>query len=226
VGLRGLNLVGLSVEGPASTHDVIRDHEGGFDKTMRALRNLAEERSRAGKKAPYLHVTSVIQRDNIEALPEMPSLVAEAGADYYNLTLEVRTWDLEGLGTRDYREYGTDDVNFARIEPDRLAKALNDTRKAARDAGIQLRMPDMPDEQIVRYYRGQMDLSQFRCKSLWAFIIVAANGDAYPCWLKKVGSVREEPLRSIWNGTEMRAFRRDIRRGLPVPCAGCCFLYY
>ena len=46
----------------------------------------------------------------------------------------------------------------------------------------------------------------------------------YPCFIYKVGNVREQSLKQIWNGPKMREFRVRRRDGGFAVCQGCCEL--
>jgi MoaA/NifB/PqqE/SkfB family radical SAM enzyme len=224
LGGRGLNFAGTSIEGPAEIHDAIRMREGAFERSTGAVRRLAELRNSAGKQCPMIHVTSVIQAGNVDHLAEMPRIVMEAGGDVLNFTLEVRNWDLDGLGKAAPSTFDSVAMKFPRIDPDRLTNALRATRAAAGKLGLEVRFPDMPDAEIVRYYSGETDLLDFRCLGVWTNLFVGAKGDIFLCWLLSVGNVREKTLREVWNGPQFRAFRRRARQRLYGPCLGCCFL--
>ena len=227
IGGVGFNFAGVSIEGPAEVHDAIRGMPGAFKRSTENVKRLLELRDSAGKKCPMIHMTSVIQDANLDTLAEMPRIASEAGADVLNLTLELRTLTTEGLGAVDPASYEMSQVEFPHANPERVAKALRETRAAAAKVGIELRTPDMPDDVIVQYYSGKMDLRNFHCPGIWTEIIVSAKGDVWPpCWLMKAGNVREKDLKEIWNGPEFRAFRRKIRNGLCAPCLGCCSLAY
>lgn len=222
----GFNFAGVSIDGPQEVHDRIRNIRGGFERSTNGIRMLSKFRKESGKKCPMIHVTVVIQKDNLEYLSQMPQVVADVGADVLNLTLEIRTMELEGLGSKDPSDYRMSDIALPELDPERLAEALRETRIAAQKAGVELRLPDMPEAEIIQYYSGGTNLACFRCGGIWTNVIVGAKGDVYPCWLKKVGNVRDKRLKEIWNGPEMRAFRKRTRKGLYAPCAGCCFLAY
>jgi radical SAM protein with 4Fe4S-binding SPASM domain len=148
-------------------------------------------------------------------------------SDFKLLTLEIRNLLLDGIGEVHPGAYHASQIQFPpRIDPQRLASTLAATREAAREAVIDFRTPDMSDGEIVRYYQGEFDLPQFTCRSIWTSLLVGRDGDVYPCWFKRVGNVREQSLRTIWNSPEIRAFRAHAREGLYSPCAGCCFLIH
>ena len=220
----GFNFTGVSIEGPAEVHDGIRKMRGAFESSTNGIRALIGFRKQAGKRCPFVHITTVIQEANVDTLPEMPRICADLGVDILNFTLEARNWETEGMGFAEPASYVLSAMEFPHIESKRLARALAQTRIAARDARIELRMPDMSDDDIINYYNGKMELRQFQCAGLWTTLFVGAKGDVFPCWIKKVGNVREQSLREIWNGPDLRAFRLRTKERLYGPCFGCCFL--
>jgi radical SAM protein with 4Fe4S-binding SPASM domain len=223
---RGLIFVGTSVEGPRGVHDHIRNREGAFDDTMAAVSLMARYRAELGKRCPFIHVTAVIQEDNLDTLPELPALVAEAGADVLNLTLEIRFLNTEGLGDVDPEELCELAPDLPRLHPIRLERALKATQAAADAARIELRLPAMPQREMIRYYDGGLDLDNFNCRQAWTNLVVGARGGVFPCFIYEVGSVREAPLKELWNGPKMRAFRQRLRLDPYCICQGCCHLEY
>jgi MoaA/NifB/PqqE/SkfB family radical SAM enzyme len=226
VGGKGLNFVGVSIDGPPEIHDTIRNMDGAFGKSAAGIRYLHALRAEAGKKCPMVIVTTVIQEKNLEHLAQMPEVVADLGADALNFTLEVRNYELENLGEVDPASYSPNQIVMPKLDPRALIDALRKTRQAANRAHIELRLPDMPEEEIVKYYDGKMKVVDFRCGSVWSTVFIGRKGVVYPCWMRAVGNVREQKLKDIWNGPEFRAFRAQTRKGLYLPCAGCCFLVH
>jgi len=226
MGGTGLNFIGVSLDGPEGLHDRIRAMPGAFAKVMSGIGEVVRQRRTLGKKCPMIHITSVIQARNVDVLPGMVEVAADAGAEVLNLTLEIRIFDLEGIGQKDPAAFDAEALSRPRIEPGRLAEALAQTRQAAAKAGIELRTPSMPDSEIVAYYDTGWDLGRFMCRNAWTTLIVGRTGDVYPCFLRKVGNVREQSLKSIWRNEAMRAFRRRFRGGLFNLCQGCCFIEY
>jgi len=221
----GLNIAGFSIEGPEEINNRLRG-EGNFAKTIEAVKLLSSLRRERGRKCPLIHVTTVIQKSNLDYLSWMPQIVADAGGDVVNLTLEVRNQELQDFGSRDPAAYRKSQLNSPRLDPQHVADALRDTRRAAEKAGIELRTPNMPDREIVRYYAGESDLRDFRCPPLWSMVIVDSKGSIRPCWLVSMGNVREMSIRDAWNSDKYKQFRRRAREGLFAPCAGCCMLAY
>ena len=169
LGGKGLNFAGISIDGTREVHDEIRGQRGAFDKSMKGVRTLAETRREMGKHCPLIHINTVILKDNLEVLPEMPRVAAEA-------------------------------------------------------AGIELRLPRTPYEELLTYHERGYDLANYECRAVWTNLYVGAKGGVYPCFIQKVGNVRENTLREIWNNPAMQQFRRRRREGGFAVCQGCCEL--
>lgn len=226
IGGKGLNFIGVSLEGPGEVHDAIRQQPGAFERSTTGIRLLNEARSHTGKSCPLVHITAVIQESNVTVLEYLPEIVKSIGGDVLNLVTESRMHDLSGLGERPFGVFKHEDIFWPHIARNVLASALENTGKAAHKHGIEVRWPRMPREELLRYYDGGIDVREYTCRSPWNTLIVGRTGNAYPCWLKNIGNVREHPLKELWNGEQTRNFRRACRNGLFATCPGCCFIEY
>jgi MoaA/NifB/PqqE/SkfB family radical SAM enzyme len=220
----GFNFAGTSIEGPGERHDEIRKMRGAFDRSMSGISMLRKYREKAGKPCPMIHVTTVLQKDNVDVLHLMPALLKKAGVDVLNFVTETRMHELPDLGDVDPQVYNAEDINWPRIDRGKLADALDKTLTAARDVGIDLRLPRMPREDILNYYETGIDLKNYECRNAWNTLIIGRQGNAYPCWIRKVGNVRENSIKELWNNTVLRDFRKTCQKKLFAPCPGCCFL--
>jgi radical SAM protein with 4Fe4S-binding SPASM domain len=226
LGGKGLNALGVSLEAPDELHDEIRHQKGAFEKSTDGVRLLTEARKKAGKTCPLIHITTVIQQANVHVLAEMPALAASLGADSLNLVTETRLHDLPGLGEEPPGKWRASDLEWPRVDRTALEKALAETGEAARRHNIELRLPRMPREELLKYYDGGIDARQYTCRSPWNTLIIGRTGEVFPCWLQKIGNVREEKLATMWNSAQTRAFRRACRNCLFPVCPGCCFIEY
>ncbi len=226
LGARGFNFAGVSLEGPAEKHDYIRQQVGAFERASAGIRMLHDLRMRSGKKCPLIHVTTVLQQANVDTLEHMPEIVATLGGDVLNLVTETRMHDLQGLGERPPGTWRASDVQWPRIERAALQDALEKTVAQARKRNIEVRLPRMPREDLLRYYESGVDVKEYACYSPWNTVIIGRTGDVYPCWLIKLGNVRDQSLKSMWNGEKAKAFRQACRSRLFPLCPGCCFIEY
>ena len=216
MGGKGLNFIGVSIDGPYEMHDFIRSQEGAFDKAAKGIAELNARKRALGKTCPMVHLTTVIQKDNVSVLPAMPRVAKEFGADVLNLTLEI---DFQGFG-----ESGRS--TLPHIQAEELQAALEATIANAHAVGINLRLPRMPLSQIIRYYNGGVELSHFACQALWTTIAVTRTGDVFSCLRTSVGNVRHASLKSLRNNPKFRALRLACKKQLPDACQGCCELVW
>lgn len=220
----GFNFAGTSIEAPGELHDNIRKMKGAFERTIKGIRYLIEYREKAKKKCPRIHITTVIQKDNVEALPEMPRLLKELGADVLNLVTESRSLDLPGLGEVDPSIYKPEHIKYPKIDRELLSKSLSETLRIACELKIEIRLPRMPLSAIIDYYSTGINLTDFECRNAWNTIFIGRTGDVYPCWIKKVGNVRLFSIKELWNNEIMKEFRKTCQQHLFATCPGCCFL--
>lgn len=225
-GGRGLLFVGVSVDGTESVHEAMRGQKGAFERTINGIENLVRYRDEMGKNCPLIHVNTVITNDNLDDLPRMPEIAARAGASVVNLLTEIRGPDNLDLGHVDPATFGPEQVRTAKIDRARLNAALKSTFAEARKANIEVRLPPVPQEEILNHYDQGYDLRHMECRSIWTNVFVGSKGGVYPCFLMKVGDVRRQTLKEIWNGPEMRAFRKRRRQGAFEVCRGCCEMEY
>jgi MoaA/NifB/PqqE/SkfB family radical SAM enzyme len=220
----GLNFAGTSIEGPGDRHDEIRQMKGAYERSTSGIRMLRKFREQTGKACPKIHVTTVIQKSNVDVLPLMPKMMKEAGVDVLNLVTETRMHEMPNLGEVDPASYTEADIRYPRIDRSSLSEALDQTIAAAHEAGLELRLPRMPRKAILDYYDCGVNLEDFECRNAWNTLFIGRTGDVYPCWIRRVGNVREHSIRELWNNATMRGFRQTCRKRLFVPCPGCCFI--
>lgn len=224
VGGLGFNFAGTSIEGPGDRHDEIRKMRGAWDRSMSGIRALRKFRDKSGKQCPMIHVTTVLQQANVDVLHLMPKMVADVGVDVLNLVTETRMHDLPDLGEVDPQVYNLEDLRWPKIDPKQLNEALDRTEQECQRWGVELRLPRMPRSELIKYYDTEIDLKDYECRNAWNTLFIGRQGNAYPCWIRKVGNVREHSIKELWNNTTMREFRQTCQKKLFAPCPGCCFL--
>ncbi len=225
-GMVGLNVIGISLEGPRELHDKIVHQPGAFDKSVGAMKMLSEYKASMGKALPLFHVTVVVQKENLDSLPDLVSAVADAGGHALNLTLEWRVTDTCDVREVEPEKIDMSKVAFPRIDRMELNDALDDTLRKAREVGLDVRIPRMPREQILKYCDGGMDIEKFQCRHPWTNMNVGAQGDVFSCYLYRVGNINDDTLKALWNGERFRKLRQRFRKKVFPACQGCCELEY
>lgn len=224
LGFRGFNFAGISIDGTREVHDVVRAQKGSFDRSIQGIKRLSDFRDAAGKACPIIHINTVIQEESLDCLPEMPRIAKEAGVNVLNLLTEMRSHDLPDLGHVDPGTFSREDFHIPGITREKLDIQLRKTLEEGARLGVEIRMPRMPYEAILDHYDQGYDLKEFECRAVWNNLYVGAKGGVYPCFINKVGNVRENSLKELWNSPQMKEFRMRRREGGFAVCRGCCEL--
>ena len=225
-GGKGLNFIGVSIDGTEETHDVVRAQKGAYARSIEGIRQISRLREEVGKQCPLIHMNTVIMNDNLDVLPEMPKIAAAAGVNVLNLLTEMRAHDNQDLGHVDPAVFGSEDVHTPVIPREKLDAALRATLAEAKKAGVEVRLPRMPYDTVLDHYDQGYDLKHMACRSIWTNMYVGAKGGAYPCFIQKIGNVREHSLKELWNNQLAREFRQRRRKGAFEVCRGCCEIEY
>jgi MoaA/NifB/PqqE/SkfB family radical SAM enzyme len=225
-GGKGLNFIGVSIDGTEEIHDVVRAQRNAYQRSMDGIRNLTRLRQQSGKQCPLVHINTVILEENLDVLPQMPAMARECGVNVLNLLTEMRAPDNPNLGYEDPAVYGPEHVTIPRIDRQRLHESLQATLAKAKEHKIEVRMPRIPYEYVLDHYDGGYDLKHMGCRSIWTNVFVGAKGGVYPCFIRNIGNVRDNTLKELWNNDVMCDFRRRRRNGAFEVCRGCCEIEY
>ena len=218
-------LIGISIDGPADLHDFYRVDKGGaptFHRVMRGLRFLK-------KHQVEFNALTVVNRQNsqhplkvyrflksigcqfMQFIPIVERLAKAANPDGLVLiaprdpqAAEVSDWSVEP------RQYG---VFLATIFDEWVRNDVGDYFVQLFDVTLESWMGLVPSLCVFRP----------TCGSAMA---LEHNGDLYSCDHyvypeNKLGNIMEQPLSSLVNSAQQRAFGLDKRDSLPRYCREC-----
>ena len=223
---RGLLVVMVSLEGPAEIHDPMVGYQGAHRKALEGITRLRRARERMKKRYPLIGTTTVIMRRNVENLAMMVDNAEAMGLDICNFTmfnpLHLETSRTEPMGVTTKRLSTSETIPGELLREQH--RAIMERAKHSR-VMVRFAQHSIPLEEIIKYYENRLDMSGYICRSPWSRMIVTAYGDVIPCLGQALGNVRQESLRSIWNGPGFHEFRRQLRsKKVFADCAGCCML--
>jgi len=198
----------LSLEGPEAVHDRIRGVKGGFQKLYQSyqqLRRLKEQFSNL-----RLKLNTTVSNQNLESLfgliQEIPVLFPNL--DGYHLAL-LRGEPLE----RDFQLPKIEDIQRLFeyknqiLKPPLLERLLDRVTLKARIKAIQERRQPVP------------------CEAGRLLGVVEEDGDIRHCeLLPKMGNIKKQGFREIWQGQKSREARAKIEKG-ECFCTHECFLF-
>jgi len=197
---------------------------GSLDTVLRNIDALRRAKEARGATKPSVSATVVLQKDNVGQLPGIVRLAAELGCD--------------GVSVNGLEPYGSELVGHVIwVDPTAvpwLTEALAEADAAAREVGIELRLPAM---------RPQAPLCPQAARPM-----ILADGTVVPCSVLayerrallgvgddrrvealdgttgalRFGNVKDGGLEAVWRSPAYREFRRAVARGdFPETCATC-----
>jgi radical SAM protein with 4Fe4S-binding SPASM domain len=222
----GLSAVGVSIDGPADVHDVLRASPGSHEAAMRAVANV---------RAAKLPVTSnsQVNRLNAHRLRETARMLEDAGVQVWRAQLTAP------MGrAADHPEWILQPYMVLEVI-DTLAEIQRDALERARAKGIPMQRAFNvalgnnlgyfgPHEQLLRSRPGREDRHWQGCKAGQYVMGIESDGTVKGCPSLPTapytgGNVRELTLEKIWDAEQI-AFTRD--RGTSELWGFCKDCYY
>lgn len=221
--------VGFSIDGDQAIHDGIRGVPGTFDRAIGAMREVRRYRESTGRRWPLINFKTTITESNVRGLTKIAELARQAGADYHTYQIVNTSLLISGLQLSDeIKPYGVPPDPIENFDVEALQRQLQRLRQIRSDGGPTIRfLPNLPIDEIVSHYTNRLDVRSYTCFAPWSGMNVSPYGEVFPCFNYRIGSLRENSLRALWNGPRYRAFRQTLKKnGLFPGCVGCCDLAY
>lgn len=223
----GWDMIQVSIDGPDPvTNDRLRPPTGTYDAALSTLRRLDESKRRQGADLPRVCVATVVSRHNLDGLPGMIDLAADAGAE------EVTYQALKDMSDR-FPDLELDDAQRRKLDGiAALAQARARERGLATNAG-DLRQPVLLEDMtaVDRALGDEIDdlddrLFSAHCFNPFTTLVVHIDGRVSPCWEWRgpdLGDVRATSLADIWHGPVFQRWRDGFVDGrMPAHCSKCC----
>ena len=209
----GVSRVSISLDGAsASTHDSFRQVKGSFELALQGCKNLKKE-------GLSLQINTTLTRYNLREMPDILNLAKDLRVDAFHLFMLVP------VGC------GLEIANSAMVSPKEYEKALNRLYSCSKEAPFHLKATCAP-----QYYRllkndpqgkvSGMEALTKGCLAGSSVCFVSSTGEVFPCGYLplKAGSIREKPIKEIWEGSELFKTLRDPDL-LKGKCGDCQFKY-
>jgi radical SAM protein with 4Fe4S-binding SPASM domain len=219
----GMQYVGVSLDGLEETHDSFRGRPGAFQAALTGLRNAAEAGLKTG-------VRFTVMGDNVQDLPRVIDLVAEAGIPrfcMYHLVYSGRGAELAAHDTDLATKRATMDMLLAKTQE-------------LHDAGRALEILTVDNPADGRYLRASVAERQPErlaevdrllelaggCSAGTKLANVDSYGHVHACQFwghVSLGNVKERPLSDIWRAADggLLAELRYKQEHLQGRCASC-----
>jgi MoaA/NifB/PqqE/SkfB family radical SAM enzyme len=211
----------VSLDGPRSVHDEIRDVPRAYDKLadgVLALRERVADYQVTARcvvqRRNFRDLTRVVDAARSLELDRVSFLAADVSTPAFN---RPRGWDGERVA----------DVALSSEEAEELAEvveAMIAERARDFDSGFIAESPDKL-RRLVAYFRALCGGGEFppvACNAPWVSAVVEADGAVRPCFFHRVlGNVHEQPVEEILNSPGAIAFRRGLDVASDPICRKC-----
>ena len=223
----GLAELHASVDGAtAQTFERIRVR-ARFDRLLRNLEYLLEARRRLNSATPWLRMVVVAMRQNLHEFPDLVRLAHRLGIDTVFVQHLCHDFGEASLPAhyRPMRDF-VDAQSLLGEDPARIERYFGEARAAARDLGVELRLPPTRPTEHPPGTPGRE-----RCDWPWRGAYVSYQGLAMPCCMVAtpdrihLGSMAEEGVAAVWNGEAYQAFRAQLASENPPDVCRSCSVY-
>ena len=168
-----------------------------FGEILEGIRRVMRARKAAGRSLPVVELQFIVMKHNQHQRERMREIAAELGVDQFiEKTVGINPVD----------------PNFQKLAEELLPDDLSGSRFERRPDGT-VALKGKPPR---------------HCEWLNSTLLVLSNGDVAPCCYDVysshiVGNAFREPLKAIWRGEKLNAFRQAVARSRDAIaiCAGC-----
>ncbi len=242
----GIDAIHVSIDGDKQTHNLVRQADWAYDKTIEGLEAIVEERERRRRRTPLLHVSFTMTRHNkslsayklcealtgkglvdVLTIKSNPIWVPASNGEAYNKMI-AEYFGVNGLTSwtgfvEDYRDF--------EAEAKEIAQTIGQLKAKDYDFFVH-HLPSIPLTQIPKLYTDyNWNLGRTHCPIPYIEPTIDADGNVYPCNLfmdepLSMGNVNEQSFLEIWFGDRYQTFRRMLSEqgGLLPICNRCCQL--
>lgn len=221
----GLFYMGVSIEGGEELHDAITTIPGSFKKTTEGLERLVSRKRELKSEFPLIHLTCVINRENVMELAPLYEYGNKLGVNVCNFVVSspATYWHGKDYDQDHHLEKPTEPVE--EIEPEKLQSQLSLLEKMS--SGYKTKLRFSPNyitvEEIVRYYSNKSSYKDYRCYIPWAKVAFSAYGDVFSCPHYRVGNLNNGSGPISWHSDRIKGFRKKLKsEGIFPGCLGCC----
>ncbi len=223
----GLAELSASIDGAtAETYERIRVR-AYFDRVLANLGHLLDARRRLGSATPSVRIVAVAMRQNLHELPDLVRLAHRLGVEAVFVQHLCHDFGESALPAhyRPMRDF-VEEQTLLHEEPARVERCFAEAREAARELGVELRLPRTRPREHAPGTPGPE-----RCDWPWRGAYVSYQGLAMPCCMVATpdrinfGDVTARGAAAVWNGPEYQAFRDALASDTPPEVCRSCSVY-
>jgi MoaA/NifB/PqqE/SkfB family radical SAM enzyme len=230
----GCNSLTVSVDGPEAIHNEIRGSASGHQRIRKNVLKLQEWKKKKGSALPKIGFSCAVSSMNQAHLAEVVDFAGECEAQILNYgylffsdEATIKATDRITLtGQADFADQRIP-LHLRQVDIEVIKEQLRDARRRAAAKGIELHFnPPLEEHELNARFNDPVYFFTNKCFIPWYETRMNPFGDIYSCQIDtRLGNIREQSFREIWNGAQYRDFRNLIREHDLLPkCSRCCKL--
>ncbi|MFP4474030.1 MAG: radical SAM/SPASM domain-containing protein [Desulfatibacillaceae bacterium] len=241
----GVDVVTVSLDGPAHVHNTIRGRKFAFDRTVAGIRNLGREKAAHTGRTPLVQVSTVIHAGNSRYVEKVHDLCRALPVDWWNVQLLNFVSSEAGAEADELAEQwdlppgpwnAFDNPELRDFDPADMCRAVDRIKRRNTPFVISfLRTGGFDAKTMATYHAGsESPLLRKRCPAPFLSMHVVPTGDMVFCIdypYVVYGNVRTHGLEQGWRSSGAKRFRRMVleefnTRGRPLPqCNRCNWMF-
>lgn len=227
-----LMLLSVSLDAVGKKHDLIRNHNGLYDKVISNLKYFNEKRKK--HSSPMLDIKACILDNNLDDIVPLYKQAMDLNAQFFSLTF-IRSHTLR------QNSFLFDDFSseFTSVEYpinlyfdfEHFKQVYKELESLSKNSKTILRYaprfrPSGDLEKIEKFFKQSnkpvADIYE-QCKIPMTSIYISPKGDIYPCLSHKVSSLKEMKLKDAINTPKFKCFRKNLYYSKVFnACQMCC----
>jgi radical SAM protein with 4Fe4S-binding SPASM domain len=179
-----------------------------YDQALAFLNQVLAVRRAAGRSRPWVRVTFVLCKDNVEDMDRTVALCCQLGVDEGG-------WCIMGELPE------TTSLQLDRAEADRLLAGIPGWMRQLEGRGVAHDLATLAEDLRLRIGSGAAQDNPLQrelpCYEGWYHTVIGPDGAVVPCCYceqERLGNIAEQDFARIWTGPRYRDFRR---RALALP---------
>lgn len=225
-------LLSVSLDGYGENHDRNRNQAGIFDKIIQNLDNLNSR-----KKRPMVDIKTIVLDNNLDDLPKLYKLCSDMNFEFLSISF-LRNNNLKQNSklfdcfmpefNENYPIQKYFDIEHFK-EVYREIESLKKNSKTLIRFSPKFENSQNPLESIEKFFNlpNDMPVSEIYKPCLFPFsnTFITPEGNIYPCLSEKIGNVKENSIKEIFNKPNYCCFRKNLKASKVFgACQMCCEL--
>ena len=224
-------LLSVSLDGYGENHDRNRGQAGIFDKIINNL-----EKLNSHKKRPMIDIKTIVLENNLDDLPKLYKLCSDMNFEFFSLSF-LRNNNLKQnsvLFDSFMPEFNAQYPIEKYFDMEHFKEVYKEIESLSKNKKTKIRFspkfencknPIISIENFFNHENKPVSEIYKPCKFPFSNTFITPEGNLYPCLSQKMGNVREQSIKEIFNKPHYCCFRKNLKISKVFgACQLCCEL--